>query len=224
MTDIDGATILVTGANGGLGAEFVTQALERGARRVYAAARTPRDWSDERIVPLALDVTDRDAIPRAADAAADVDIVINNAGILRKGDLLTGDIADIEAMLETNTLGPLLIARAFAPRLVAASGALVNVASVLSWYHAGKGYSMSKAALWSATEGLRLELAPQGVHVLGVYLGYTDTPMNAGMDPAGMNTPADVVVAVYDGLVAGAGEVLADDITRTVRAGLSRVA
>ncbi|WP_125131171.1 SDR family oxidoreductase [Microbacterium sp. 10M-3C3] len=223
MTDIDGATILITGANGGLGAEFVTQALARGARRVYAAARTPREWGDARVVPLSLDVTDRDAIAQAADAAPDVDIVINNAGILRRGDLLTGDLADIEAMWETNTLGPLLVARAFAPRLVAASGALVNIGSVLSWYAAGKGYSMSKAALWSQTEGLRLELAPQGVHVMGVYLAYTDTPMNAGMDPAGMNTPADVVAQVYDGLVAGAGELLADDTTRAVRSRLSQV-
>ena len=95
MTDIDGATILITGANGGLGAEFVTQALARGARRVYAAARTPREWGDARVVPLSLDVTDRDAIAQAADAAPDVDIVINNAGILRRGDLLTGDLADI---------------------------------------------------------------------------------------------------------------------------------
>ncbi|KYH43664.1 SDR family oxidoreductase [Branchiibius sp. NY16-3462-2] len=223
MTEIKNAVVLVTGANGGLGTEFVRQALSRGARKVYAAARTPRSWNDDRIVPLTLDVTDRGAILEAAAVAPDIDILINNAGILRRGDLLTGDVEDIEAQITTNLFGPLLTTRAFAPRLVEAGGAVVNVASVLSWLAMGKGYSISKAALWSATEGLRLELAPQGVHVMGVYLAFTDTPMNAGLDIPAMNTPEDVVSAVYDGLREGAGEVLADETTRAVRAGLSRL-
>jgi NAD(P)-dependent dehydrogenase (short-subunit alcohol dehydrogenase family) len=132
--------------------------------------------------------------------------------------------AELGHLLETNLFGPLLLTRAFALRLVAAKGAVINVASVLSWLAWAKGYSISKAALWSATEGLRLELEPQGVQVVGAYLAFTDTPMNDGLADRPMNDPADVVAAIYDGLRRGHGEVLADDTTRAVRAGLSRVA
>ncbi|MBQ1023454.1 SDR family oxidoreductase [Micromonospora sp. C95] len=222
MTDIAGSTVLVTGANGGLGTEFVHQALTLGADRVYAAARTPKDWPDERVTPLRLDVNDADSIAAAADTASDTTILVNNAGILRHGELLTGAIEDIAAQLTTNLFGPLLMTRAFARHLVPAKGAVVNVASVLSWLPLGKGYSVSKAALWSATNGLRLELAPHGVQVVGAYLAYTDTPMTAGRESAGMNAPADVVDAIYQGLRDGASEVLADEITRSVRAGLSQ--
>lgn len=221
MTHVAGSTILVTGANGGLGTQFVRQALEAGAVRVYAAARTPKQWDDARIVPLRLDVDDPDSISAAAGVAADTTILVNNAGISRPGDLLSSPIESLEAQLTTNLLGPLLMTRAFAERLVEAHGAVVNVASVLSWLAVGKGYSVSKAALWSATNGLRLELAPRGVQVLGAYLAYTDTPMTKGLEVAGKNDPADVVRAIYAGLEAGAAEVLADETTRRVRAELS---
>jgi NAD(P)-dependent dehydrogenase (short-subunit alcohol dehydrogenase family) len=221
MTQLAGSVVLVTGANGGLGTEFVRQALDAGADRVYAAARTPREWTDGRVVPLALDVDDRASIRAAARSATDTTILVNNAGITRPGDLLRTPIEAIEAQLTTNLLGPLLMTRAFADRLIAVGGAVINVASVLSWLAIGKGYSISKAALWSATDGLRLELAPRGVQVLGAYLGYTDTPMTKGLDPAGMNDPAQVVRAIYAGLENGAAEVLVDETTRRVRAALS---
>lgn len=222
MTSLDNAVVLVTGANGGLGTEFVNQALRLGARKVYAAARKPQHWDDDRVVAIALDVNDASSIEAAASLANDVTVVINNAGILRRGELLTGDLADIRDQLETNLFGPLLVTRAFAPQLIASRGALINVASVLAWLALGKGYSISKAALWSATEGLRLELEPQGVHVLGAYLAFTDTPMNAGLSVPSMNQPADVVAAIYDGLANADAEVLADETTKAVRAGLSR--
>ncbi len=221
MTQVAGSVILVTGANGGLGAQFVGQALDAGAARVYAGARTTMEWGDDRVIPLPLDVDDRDSIRAAAQVAADTTILINNAGISRPGDLLTSPFEGIEAQLTTNLLGPLLLARAFAPRLVEAHGAVVNVASVLSWLPIGKGYSISKAALWSATNGLRLEFAPRGVQVLGAYLGYTDTPMTRGLDVAAMNDPAEVVGAIYAGLEGGAAEVLVDETTRKARAALS---
>lgn len=221
MTTLTDSVVLVTGANGGLGTHFVHQALAAGAAKVYAAARTPRQWDDSRVVPLQLDVNDRAAIRAAAAVASDVTILINNAGIVRRGDLLTGRIEDIEDQLTTNFFGPLLLTREFAPQLIAAQGALINVASVLSWLAIGKGYSISKAALWSATEGLRLELEPHGVHVLGAYLAFTDTPMNDGLGIDTMNDPADVVASIYAGLAEGAPEVLADETTRTVRSRLS---
>ncbi|MGC0379754.1 SDR family oxidoreductase [Streptomyces sp. SAI-229] len=222
MTRIDGAVVLVTGANGGLGTEFVEQALERGAAKVYAAARRPRAWADGRVEPLQLDVTDHESVIAAAEAAADTTILVNNAGVLRRGTILRASLEDIRAQLETNFVGPVAMTQAFADGLRGAKGAVVNVASVMSWLAQGHGYSASKAALWSATDSMRLEFAPDDVHVVGAYLAYTDTPMNAG-NPQPANDPADVVRAIYDGLVAGELEVLADEITRSVRAGLGAV-
>lgn len=220
MTTLDGATVLVTGANGGLGAEFVRQALDRGASRVYAAARRPQGQTDGRIVPLLLDVTDPASVSAAADAASDTTVVVNNAGLLRVGTLLDSPIEDVRAHLETNTVGPLLVTRAFAPALRRTGGAVVNVASVLSWLGTAGAYSVSKAGLWALTDTLRLEFAGDGVQVLGAYLGYTDTAMAAGVD-APKNSPADVVSQVWDGLLAGDHEVLADDSTRYVRSTLA---
>jgi NAD(P)-dependent dehydrogenase (short-subunit alcohol dehydrogenase family) len=221
MTALNGATVLVTGANGGLGRVFVQGALERGARRVYAAARTQQEWTDERVVPLPLDLTDAASIELAASLAADTTVLVNNAAVFPRGDLLTAPFADITATIETNLTGPIHLTRALAPAIRSARGALVNVNSVLSWLATGKAHSVSKAGLWMATNAFRLELAPDGVQVLGVYLGATDTPMQAGNDPAGMNKPADVISVVYDALEAGEDELLVDDTTRRVHAALS---
>ncbi|RIJ70057.1 SDR family NAD(P)-dependent oxidoreductase [Nakamurella silvestris] len=216
-----GATVLVTGANGGLGIEFVRQALERGAVKVYASARRPTTWEDSRVVPLPLDVTDPASVAAAAAAATDVTVVINNAGISRPAPIATGDLADLREIFETNFFGAVLVAREFAPVLAAnGGGALVNVHSVLSWLGLAGAYSASKAAFWSATNSLRVELAGQGTRVVGLHLGYTDTPMTANVtDPK--NDPADVVRSAYDGLAAGAHEVLADELSVQVKAGLA---
>jgi NAD(P)-dependent dehydrogenase (short-subunit alcohol dehydrogenase family) len=128
---------------------------------------------------------------------------------------------DVRDQMETNLYGPLQMVRAFADRLVAHQGAVVNIASVLSWYAVGKGYSISKAALWSATNGLRLELAPRGVQVVGAYLATTDTPMNRSAGIPSENDPEDVVRSILQGLEDGHDEVLADETTRKVRATLS---
>lgn len=219
MTKIAGAVVLVTGANGGLGQEFVRQLLERGARKVYAAARSDRTWDDDRVVPVRLDVTDEISVQTAVGNAPDTTIVINNAGVLRRGSLLDGDLDGVREQMETNFFGPLHVTRAFAPALRRSHGAVVNVASALSWLAIGNGYSASKAALWSATDSMRLDLAPDDVQVLGAYLAFTDTPMTPGDMPK--NDPADVVAAVLDAVEVGAHEVLADDVTRAVRASLA---
>jgi NAD(P)-dependent dehydrogenase (short-subunit alcohol dehydrogenase family) len=220
--NIERAVVLVTGANGGLGREFVSQALDRGAAKVYATARNPREWDDTRVVPLTLDVTDAASIEAAARTASDTTIVINNAGITVAGDRLTrSSIDDIRATFETNFFGAIQVVRGFAPALGAnGGGAIVDVHSVLSWIGLAGSYSASKAAFWSATNSFRLELAPQGTHVLGLHLGYTDTPMVAAIK-AEKNDPADIVRLAYDGLQAGEYEVLADELSATVKAGLS---
>lgn len=219
--DISGTTVLVTGANGGLGRNFVEQALARGASRVYATARRPRQWEDTRVVPLALDVTDDASVAAAVAAASDVDIVINNAGVGGASSLLASSVEDVERVFATNVFGALRVAKAFAPVLASrGGGALVDVHSVLSWLAIAGGYSASKAALWSLTNSLRVELAPQGTLVVGAHLGYTDTPMIADVD-AEKNDPAEVVASIWDAVAADEDEALADQVSRDVRAALS---
>jgi len=216
---IEGAVVLVTGANGGLGTHFVHQALERGAAKVYASARSPRTWADPRVVALPLDVTDPASIAAAVEAAPDVTIVVNNAGA-SNGSSVVGPQQAARDLFETNFWGALAVADAFSPALRANGGVLLNVLSVLSWIGIGDAYSATKAALWSATNTLRLSLAPAGVQVTALHLGYTDTPMTAGVE-ADKNDPADVVRAAYDGVEAGDLEVLADEVSRQVKAGLA---
>ncbi|WP_282944709.1 SDR family oxidoreductase [Cellulomonas endometrii] len=222
MPALDDAVVLVTGANGGIGTQFVHQALARGATKVYATARTPRAWDDERIVPLALDVTDPASIRAAVEAAPDVTVLVNNAGVsVATAGILTHTDEEIRASVETNFVGPLLIARAFAPLLVQArNAAVVDIHSALSWYAVAGIYSATKAALWSATNSLRLELAPAGVHVVGVHVGYVDTAMAAGSD-APKTDPADLVAAVLDAVETDRYEVLADATSVQAKAGLS---
>ncbi|NUP21665.1 MAG: SDR family oxidoreductase [Streptomyces sp.] len=222
MPTLDGAVVLVTGANGGIGTHFVHDALARGAAKVYATARSPRAWDDERIVPLPLDVTDPAWIEAAVTAAPDVTVLVNNAGAVPpSASLLDVTEADIRANMETNFFGPVFLARAFAPILAAQQGAaLIDVHSVASWYAFGGAYSASKAALWSATNSLRTEFAPMGVHVTGVHMGYVDTGMAAHADGPKL-PPAQLVTMVYDAVEAGEYEVLADELTTQVKAALS---
>ncbi|MEU3572313.1 SDR family oxidoreductase [Kitasatospora sp. NPDC036755] len=227
MTVIEGSTALVTGGLRGLGRAFVSELLARGARKVYATARTPGAGTapgaggDPRVEVLALDVTDDASVTAAAARADDVDIVFNNAGVLHPAPLLTGDLADVRATFETNVLGPLRIARAFAPVLAArGGGALVDIHSLLSWGAGAGSYGASKAALWSLTNSLRLELAGRHTQVLGVHLGFADTDMVAAL-PVGKVPPADVARTVVDALARGDSEVLVDDATRAVKAALS---
>jgi len=222
MVSIKDAVVLVTGANGGLGQEFVEQALERGAAKVYATARTAREWNDDRVVSLRLDVTDADSIAAAAAAAGDTTVVINNAGIYTHGDTITGtSIERIREIFETNFFGAIQVNRAFAPILGAnGGGAFLDVHSVLSWLGVAGGYSAAKAAFWSATNSFRVELAAQKTQVIGLHLGYTDTPM-ISMVTDEKNDPADIVRAGLDGLETGEHEVLADDRAVAVKAALS---
>ena len=174
MPQLSGAVVLVTGANGGLGRHFVEQALARGASKVYAAARRPQEWHDARVIPLVLDVTDPASIRAAVAQAPDVTVLINNAGIAVESDtLLALPDEEFRNVMETNFFGPVALTKAFAP-VLAASGtsAVLNIHSALSWIALTGAYSASKAALWSATNSFRVELAPQGTHVTGVHVAY----------------------------------------------------
>ncbi|MFD5778659.1 SDR family oxidoreductase [Streptomyces sp. NPDC126933] len=221
MTTVNGATVLVTGGQRGLGRAFVQGALEAGAAKVYATARTPAPESDRRIVPLPLEVTDAKSVAELARRTGDVSIVVNNAGIGSGAPLAEADMDEVRAVFDANVFGALRVAQAFAPILAAnGGGALIDIHSVLSWAAGSGAYGATKAALWSLTNSLRLELAPQGTQVLGVHLGYTDTDMVRGLDVP-KNDPRAVVRDVLAALENGETEVLADDVSRAFKAALS---
>lgn len=221
---LDNAVVLITGANRGLGLAFAREALARGARKVYAAARDPAAVLLPGVVPVKLDVTNPDDVARVAQELNDVTLLVNNAGIGQTGGFLAADaVASARAHFETNFYGPLMLSQAFAPVLAAnGGGAIINVLSILSWVNAPVlgVYSASKSAAWSLTNGLRQELAAQNTHVLGLHVGFIDTDLVRGFP--GPKTPPEVVAArTFDGLEAGAAEVKADEGTKQVHAALS---
>lgn len=217
-TPITGATAVVTGGLRGLGQSIVAELLARGAATVYATSRTSAESPDQRVRAFTADITDAASVASLAEAASAATIVVNNAGLLGGQSLLDSDFDEIRSVFETNIFGSLRVTRAFAPILAGnGGGTLVNVASVLSWLPGYGAYGSSKAALWSASNSLRLELKAHNINVIGAYLGYTDTPMVADLDVP-KNDPSDIARQIVDGIEAGAAEVIADDFTRQARA------
>lgn len=227
--DITDQIALVTGANRGIGRQFVAELLQRGARKVYATARRPESLDVSGVSGvsgvevLTLDITDHDSVVAAADAASDVTLLVNNAGIATSTSLLTGDLAEIRREMDTHFWGTLDVIRAFAPVLAAnGGGGIVNVLSALSWFVSpGNGaYAAAKAAAWNMTNGVRLDLADQGTLVQAVHLAAADTDMTAGHDVPKID-PRDVARASLDGLAAGSIEVLVDEPSAFVKASLA---
>lgn len=206
---------LVTGASRGLGARLAAELLRAGAATVYATSRSGElaGPADPRVRPLALDVTDPASVAAAAAAATDVNVLVNNAGVLAFGSALDGDLAGFERDLHTNYLGTLRVTRAFLPVLERhAPAAVVNVLTLIALAPMGPmaGYSASKAAAHSMTQALRAELRPRGVSVLGAYPGGIDTDMLAGVD-APKAPPELVASRIVAALTAGETVVFPDD-------------
>jgi NAD(P)-dependent dehydrogenase (short-subunit alcohol dehydrogenase family) len=218
------ATVLITGANRGLGLAFARAALARGARKVYAAARDPSGVKLPGVVPIRLDVTKPDDIAAAARDYPDVTLLINNAGIAATGGFLAEDsLASATRHFDTNVFGPMRLTQAFAPVLAAnGGGAILNVLSIASWINGPLlgVYGMSKSAAWAMTNGTRIELSAQHTQVLALHVGFIATDLTLGFDVP-KSDPDDVVRAALDALESGASEVLADEVTRQVHAGLS---
>lgn len=202
--NLTGSVALVTGANRGLGAQLAAELLRAGAAKVYATARNPgaaaAGQADPRIQALALDITDPASVTSAAAAAPDVNVLVNNAGVLAFGSALDGDIAAFDHDVRTNYLGTLQFTRAFVPALERnAPAAVVNVITLIALAPAGgmAGYCASKAAAHSLTQALRPELRDRGISVLGAYPGGIDTDMLAGVETvkAAPQTVAQRIVA-----------------------------
>ena len=221
---IENATVVITGANRGIGLAFANAFLERGARKVYAGARDPSQVSLPGVTPLRLDVNSAADIEAAARLANDVTIVVNNAGIAKFGSFLADDAeALLRNHLETNLLGVLRVSRAFAPILARnGGGALLNVASIASWVSSPllASYAVSKSALWSLSNGLRNDLRDQGTQVLTLHMGFVDTDLTQGIELP-KTKPETIVERALTALEAGAREVLADEMTQQVKSGLS---
>lgn len=222
---IEGATALVTGANRGIGRAFAAALLERGAVRVYGGSRDPGRIDLAGVEPVALDVTDPDQVAAAAARCRDVTLLVNNAGVLRHAALIGApSMVDARDEMEVHYFGTLAMCRAFAPVLAGnGGGAIVNMHSVVSFFTPpdSGSYAASKAAQWSLTNGVRVELATQGTHVVGVHVGFVDTDMAAGVEAPKLAASA-VAAQALDAVEAGVAEVLADETARHFKEALPR--
>ena len=222
---ISNTIALVTGANRGLGLAFSRELVRRGAARVYGAARHPDQVTEPGVTPVGLDITDQAQVAAVAARCSDVSLLVNNAGVMRASTFTGAPNLDAaRAEMETNYFGTLSMCRAFAPVLAAnGGGAIVNMLSVTSFYNnpLDATYGASKAAAWSLTNGVRLELHHQGTLVVAVHAGFIDTDM-AALASGPKDSPEDVVRQALDAVESGQVEVLADERTRTVKANLSR--
>ncbi|WP_166973458.1 SDR family oxidoreductase [Brevibacterium atlanticum] len=221
--NIDKSIAVVTGANRGLGRQFAAQLLERGASKVYAAARRPEAVDLPGVEAIRLDVTDQDQVDVVARRVGEADIIVNNAGFSSFARLVDGDIGDIRQEIEVNYFGALRMVRAFAPIMrKRGHGGFLNVSSVMAWlgYEHSNSYGASKAANWAMSNGLREELAGTGIQISSLFLGSTDTDMMAGIDVP-KNRPEELVATALDQFESGVNEIIADDAAATLKAGLS---
>lgn len=214
---IENAVVLVTGANGGIGAEFITALHQAGVARIYACARKLESLSElvaadpERIVPIALDITDRSSIQAAAAQCQDVNLLINNAGVLLnyQGCIAAPNLDGARTEMEINYFGTLEMCRAFASILKAnGGGAIINILSILARTPIPMtgSYSASKAAELSMTQTIRAELTAQGTQVIAVLPGTVDTEMSKDYPPPKVS-PAEVAKASLQAVSDGSEEV-----------------
>jgi NAD(P)-dependent dehydrogenase (short-subunit alcohol dehydrogenase family) len=211
-------TVLITGANRGIGAALVKEALNRGAKRVFAGTRGPLSNTDPRVTPLTLDVTNASQIQRAVDEVGALDILINNAGIGIADDLTDPDA--IQKHLDVNLLGLVKVTQAFLPLLTRSKGAIVNILSVTSVapFPVIPGYSISKAAALNLTQSQRALLTRQGVGVHAVILGSVDTDMTRGFDIPKVS-PESAAVGIFDGVENDEDDIFPDPTSQTLADG-----
>src|SRR5262245_32934828 len=215
MMTITGKTVLITGANRGIGQALVEEALSRGAKRVYAGTRQPLTHSDERVTPLTLDVTNAAQIQKAVEKVESLDILINNAGLALYDDL--NDRAALERHLAVNLFGTYGVTQAFLPLLTRSRGAIVNNVSIMALapFPVTPAYAISKAAAFTMTQSLRALLAAQGVKVHAVLTGPVDTDMTRGL-AVPKSSPKSVAMAILDGVERGEEEIFPDPMSASM--------
>jgi NAD(P)-dependent dehydrogenase (short-subunit alcohol dehydrogenase family) len=216
--NITNKTVLITGANRGIGKALVDEALRRGAKKVYAGMRTPAQHPDKRVIPLTLDVTSVSQIQRAVSEVDALDVLINNAGVSPLDDL--SDRRVLEQQFAVNLFGPYDVTHAFLPLLTRSRGAIVNVLSLssLAAVPFSPSYSVSKAAAFSLSQSLRVLLARRGVSVHRVLPGPVDTDMTRGLDIP-KASPESVARAIWDGVEKGEEEIFPDPMSEAIAEG-----
>lgn len=209
------STFLVTGANRGLGKALVEEALQRGAKRIYAGARQPFVHADRRVRSLMLDITNAAQIRAAVEEVGNFDTLINNAGISLQNDL--SDRAALERILAVNLFGTYDLTQAFLPALARSRGSIVNILSLASLAAVpfDSLYSISKAAAFSLSQSLRALSAGQGVSVHVVLPGPIDTDMARGLDIP-KASPESVARAIFDGVENGDEEIFPDPMSQSL--------
>lgn len=212
---IGNKTVLVSGANRGIGQALVEEALRRGAERVYAGSRQPYEHPDERVTSLVLDVTDETQIQAAAENIDVLDVLINNAGVAPYDDLSRRDT--VELAMAVNFYGPYAMTQAFLPHLIRTKGAIVNNVSLMALapFPLTPSYAISKAAAFNMTQSLRALLAGQGVRVHAALTGPTDTEMTAGFDIP-KATRESVAQAIFDGMEHGEEDIFPDSMSGSI--------
>jgi NAD(P)-dependent dehydrogenase (short-subunit alcohol dehydrogenase family) len=219
MMRIDDKTVLITGTNRGIGRALVEEALRRGARRVYAGTRRPLPYSDQRVTPVTLDVTNAAQIQEAVKSIELLDILINNAGVVQYGDDLS-DRSVLERQLATNLFGPHEMTRAFLPLLIRSRGAVVNnlTLAALAAVPLSPAYSISKAAALSLTQSLRALVAGRGVKVHAIFSGPVDTDMTQSLEVR-KASPESFAQAVFDAVEKGEEDIFPDPMSGAVGEG-----
>ena len=206
--DITGKTVLITGANRGIGKVLLESFLSHGVAKVYAAVRNLDSLAPlverygERVVPVHFDLNDPASITAAAQTAQDVEVVINNAGgFLAASPLAEDAISSLEFLMNLNVYGLIRMAQAFSPVLKANGGgvfAQLNSVVSLKTFSNFTTYSASKSAAYAVTQALREVLKEQGTRVLSVHPGPIATDMG---DEAGLTEIAESPTLVADGII-----------------------
>lgn len=217
MQTLKDKVILITGANRGIGKSLVKASLEKGVKKIYATARDVSsipDFRDERVVKLALDITDTAQILNLVEKTKDVEVLINNAGVLSQGTVLEGELNGMQKDMNVNYFATINMMRAFVPLLEKnAPSKIINIVSIAAYSPLPSiaGYAASKAALYSATRSVRIELAKKGIVVHAVNPGAIDTDMNKGSE-WDMPAPDEIATIILDKVEAGELDIIPDEM------------
>jgi NAD(P)-dependent dehydrogenase (short-subunit alcohol dehydrogenase family) len=223
-TTIKDSVVLITGASGAIAQALIASLTDRGAAKIYTAARDISGLTaSDRLVPIRMDVTSDDDVTKTAAVATDVTLLVNNAGVNHNtGFMVAPNLEFAREEIEVNYLAPLRVTRTFAPVLIANGGAVLNVLTILARVNLPfmGSYCASKAAALSLTQGLRGELGPQGVRIVAALPGAVDTRMSAVLTIPKMSAAA-AAAEILDGFEAGGEDIYVGEMARGIAEGLA---
>jgi len=222
---ITDAVVFITGANRGLGLVLAKEAVQRGAKKVYAGMRNTDNFHEQGMIAVHVDVTNPESIQKAVAECGDVSILINNAGIARlnQSPVDAEIVATTRKVLETNLYGMINSTQQFSPVLSAQPESyIVNILSDVSWHPSTflASYAISKAAAWSFTNSTRQWFAKSNLQVMGVHVGFIDTDLTQTLDIEKVS-PKVVAEHIFDGIERNAFEVVIGESSQQLKQGLT---